>query len=429
MSLLVLSSTNPEFSFIIQKNPETIQTTRKPFSRELRRGRVLGWFSKMDNSQFSLLFRDAETETSFTDSGDFEYLDKTRYSSPYAPVQMIDKGLRTAWLGHEKDVDGYRATVSTLIEIPTRLWSRIHMPAPYEVEFKVVRNNYVKVTISAPKVSQVLNLMNLICILAVMTTDDMYIPMDKPVIFKYLKSLNEVDAPYYLRHLFLARTMNNPGIFKAAMEEGLVNTDRMIFNWGNTQQHRLSALKDGLRLEKSEVRDRLIDIGCGEMSHSLKLTVNYSQIIGYDADPELVAINAAKIAKRELTNLSCVNMDVNAGNVEEIFPLLEESDIIISEVLEHMSKEAAAKLLAKVLTSEAGTVVVTVPCKDFNIHYNLKDDEVRHPDHKWEPTRQEFIEFIQSTPLVGRTVEIKAVGDSVDGIPATLMAIFSGVAK
>ena len=96
MSILTVSSTNPNLSYIISKNPATILAEKKPFERDLRKGRVYGWFPKPDNTMFRLMFQDSPVDNSFGPNSDFEYLDVSRYSNPYIPIGMIKAALDSA---------------------------------------------------------------------------------------------------------------------------------------------------------------------------------------------------------------------------------------------------------------------------------------------------------------------------------------------
>lgn len=88
--------------------------------------------------------------------------------------------------------------------------------------------------------------------------------------------------------------------------------------------------------------------------------------------------------------------------------------MLITEVLEHMPKEDAVKLLDSVLAGEFNKVVVTMPNKDFNRFYGLSDDEMRHPDHRYEPTESEFYVWMMDAAIKNRCqVEFFNVGDRV----------------
>ena len=64
------------------------------FQKPLRKGTAYGWF--VNDNEFRMTFVDSPTESSFNTRGDYEYLDRTRYTSPYLPIAMITTLLNTA---------------------------------------------------------------------------------------------------------------------------------------------------------------------------------------------------------------------------------------------------------------------------------------------------------------------------------------------
>jgi hypothetical protein len=74
--------------------------------------------------------------------------------------------------------------------------------------------------------------------------------------------------------------------------------------------------------------------------------------------------------------------------------LLTGADVILSEVLEHIEKDEALKLLQALRQVEVNKLIITVPNKDFNEFYGMAETEFRHDDHKWEPTYDEWVKFL-----------------------------------
>ena len=427
MTILTIGSTNPDFSHIVSKNPGTIIASKTPFERNVRKGKVYGWFNKSDNSQFRLLFRDSDLESSFVDQGEFEYLDKARYSHPYLPIQMIVEALRSASKGQEQDIAGFEAFVEAVIEIPNRILGRFRFKDVGSVTFDNVCNSCYRVRVVAPTVVEALNLFQMICIISTITLDDIYIPLNKEVIFKYLGSLQQANAPYSLRQLFISRAISNGKLFEMAKAEGLIDTPDFVFSYGNTQLQRLLSIKEALAQGRKDLAGTLIDIGCGELSHSFKLTERYDAIIGYDADPEVCRINDLKLKKRQVENITVINQMVTGEYVKENAGVFAETDVLVSEVLEHMEVKDAFKLVAALLETEAERIVVTVPCGEFNEFYGMGPEEVRHEDHKWEPNTGAWAIFVNAVCPVTRSVKFIDVGDKVKGIPCTMMAVFDNV--
>lgn len=206
------------------------------------------------------------------------------------------------------------------------------------------------------------------------------------------------------------------------MEAGLVNTEDFTFKFGNTQLQRLAFIKHFL--PATSEASTLVDIGCGELSHSFKLVKEYENILAFEADPEICAVNEQKIKKRQVENVQVLNQKVTGEYVRDNEGMFEGCNVLLSEVLEHMPKKDAGDLLKAVLTSPAVAVLLTVPCAEFNQFYGMETGLMRHDDHAWEPTREEFKQFLDQCAPKGRKYEIINVGDVVKGIPCTLGAVF-----
>lgn len=428
MSIITLGSTNPNFSHVIAKNPNTIATSKQPFQRNLRKGKLYGWFPKADNSEFRLLFKDSELEASYNPSGDFEYLDTTRYSSSYLPVQVISEALSTAYKGHELDVAGFSAYVEFTIELPDRISNRLKLAPPVSVEITEISGVHKRVKVTGELVSQVLNIAQIICVLATMATDSSLMSMEKIVLFKYLKVLLNAGADYSLKQLFISRGISNPEVFDEAVERGLINTSDITFKFGNTQVQRLKAIKHELKMDRSGVAKTLVDLGCGELSHTYKLLDLYSDIISVDADADIQATNRRRLASRGVSGVTLLTEMITEETLKnELSSIVSEADVLVSEVLEHIPKEEASGVLKELLSTNAERIVATVPNREFNQFYGMAEGDIRHFDHKWEPTKSEWIEFVTTNTPTTRKVKFVDVGDVVKGIPCTLMAVFSSV--
>jgi 2-polyprenyl-3-methyl-5-hydroxy-6-metoxy-1,4-benzoquinol methylase len=424
MTILTVGSTNPNLSFIIVKNPETIRTSKTPFQREVRKGRMFGWYSKLDNSEFRLLFRDSDLENSFSENGEFEYLDSTRYSSPYSPIQMMNESLRNAIKGDPLDVavgesGPFVSYAEVVTEIPDRLIRWMSKVGDCSATFNTVHGNHRKVRVEGPTVISVLNTLQMICIITTISEDSLYIPLGKEVIFKYLKALNASNASYALRHLFVSRAITNAKLLEDARKEGILDTEGMKFQFGNNQLQRLHAVKRALVSVKPS--DTLFDIGCGELSHSFKLAEGYDNIVAYEADAEICRVNDLKLKKRQVENITLVNQRVDVKYLQENQGLLEGVDILLSEVMEHMDKDESVKILSAILDSNPNHVVLTVPNHAFNVNYGL-EGEFRHDDHKWEPTLDQLTEFLNDVKIPqSYEATVSFLGDVVDEQPCSFI--------
>lgn len=416
MSIIKLVSDNPKFSHIIAKNPNTIREAKQPFMRELRAGKVYGWFEDYDAEApkvFKLMFVDSDINNSFAKNTEFEYLDMTRYSDAYLVIMMLSTALNSATkTPHEDDVGKFQCEIQFVAKAPRNLVTRFENLLP-EFTATAISQDHFNISYSSSSVLETLNMAMLFCAVVAVSNDDNPIPLPEAGIVKYLGVLNKAKAPYYLRHLFVSRAINNKDLFNKLV--GSINTDTFFFTYGNTQLQRLNAIK--LALAPVDRADNLIDIGCGELSQSPKLLgSHYSSIVGFDADKEIVETCERKIKHKKLEGILVHHQEVTRQWIEENDSVFEGSDILMSEIIEHMDKDSAQDLVLAAMRVIDKNLVITVPNGDFNKYYGIASDDVRHSDHKWEPTFDEFVDFICNTIKasgVNLVVNFKMVGDTV----------------
>lgn len=424
MAILTLTSTNPKFSYIIAKNPATIRNSGKPFQRELRQGQLYGWFSA-DDQTFRLWFKDHQTRSSFADGvlSEFEYLDMTRYASPYLPIQMIQTALSSASKAkHEGDTAAeFETSATVMILAPARaLMDSLtkHYSKAATVTLVDIANGFVKVTVTSPTVFQTLNILQTLCILQAMQDKGSYVRLDKPALEKYLRVLSNSDAPYFVRYLFASRAISDRGTFNTIRER--IQGPGMTMLYGDTRRQRYDAVKQQL-----QGGERLFDIGCGEMFYALRLSKNYDFTYAVDADPELAGINSRKLEARKVENVESVHDEVDVDWVDHNYSLTSGSDFLLTEVLEHMPRHHAESLLVALLKSEARKIVVTVPNANFNKHYGL-EGAFRHDDHQFEPTFEDWCDdMVTLAAQYGWDVDNVPIGDVVDDQSVSTMSVFT----
>lgn len=390
--MIEITSTNPHLSFILEKNPNTQRESKQAFERELRKGRLYGWFPTEVADSFRLLFVDAKTESSFNKQNQqFEYLDRTRYSSSYLPVAAIGTMLAKAMKQrHELDLNGYTNTFSCLLELSNRgLANRMLRTMPEISLEPVVWNNepcrdlFRMIVTTNKSVHYMLNLVQVFCIMQAIEDWNLWIDMREADARKYVRSLNVIDAPYYLRYTLQAYGITSPEVFKVIREE--LSGDKFVLNFGKTDQHRLNGIVPEL-----PGGDVLWDIGCGELAYERKLCKKYAQIVAFDADPTIQEKNIFRLKNRDITNVE-LRGKLDPDSFADFKP---GTDILMTEVLEHMSKEDAMAILRAIAKLPYRHAIFTVPNKDFNQFYGFDEDDKRHDDHHYEPTRVEFIHML-----------------------------------
>ena len=106
-------------------------------------------------------------------------------------------------------------------------------------------------------------------------------------------------------------------------------------------------------------------------------------------------------------------------NSLEQFDSKDSVNILLTEVIEHNPIEKAKGLIKKALSYNFNKLIITTPNSEFNQFYNM-DSEMRHDDHDFEPTRQEFQDLMKEcTDNEKVNIEFFQLGDSLNGIQPT----------
>jgi len=254
---------------------------------------------------------------------------------------------------------------------------------------------------------------NLFCCFIVLRNDHEYIHLDDGAIEKYFTSLSVIDAPYFVRYAFksdLLRSLKWFNQYKPLLETS--SRYKIKLEYGNTIVMRMEWVKAQLSFTNG-----IVDVGCGEGVY-----LNFAKNIG---GKQYYAIDINETC-RHIIKKKAKNKNLNNVHVLESLDLdimdLEVSDFLLLEVLEHMPKEEAEKMLRLCLMNpRCNSVIITTPNKDFNGLYFNEDKEVRREDHHFEFTEAEFREWLER--FEAKEKKIFQVGDIVDGKSVTLGAV------
>ncbi len=196
----------------------------------------------------------------------------------------------------------------------------------------------------------------------------------------------------------------------------------------NLHEQRLGAVLAVLRASGAR---RVIDLGCGEgkLLRELLTEMQFEEIVGMD-----VSLRSLEVAERRLKLDRLPPMQAN--RVKLIHGSLMYRDkrlagfdaATIVEVVEHLD---APRLSAfeRVLFEFAKprTVVLTTPNREYNVKWEtLPAGQFRHPDHRFEWTRQEFRAWATAMgERFGYAVRFLGVGPEDEQVgPPTQMAVF-----
>ena len=409
MAFLQLISTNPNFSYILKKNPASGMLI-KP----CRKGRLFAWYT--GQKTFNIYFRDSDTEVSYGKE-DFEYMDATRYNSSMFPINAFHEFLNHMKKVDDKDIIGYENTliINQMKCKPRNLHTFESHFQDFEFKFDDVAINNFRIEINTKNtIRELVNLGQVLAIFNTLLYDDLYITDDE--IDKYMVCLNVIDSPYYIRHLFklyFLRTENLFNKYKKMIEKS--ERAKLEFEFGSTLKQRMNTIRKHL-----DFKSHIIDIGCGtgdyirEFAPRLKNDLEYHAI---DIDPERIQTVKRLCERRGIDNV------VTWSSVDE-FTCPDNPVIIMTEVIEHMSKDDAATLIKKVLGWPFRSIIITTPNKDFNSNYQLEENDVRNEDHQFEMTKDEFKNWIEEN-IKNKEIKIFDIGDKVNDLRPTLAAIIN----
>lgn len=411
MAIVQITSDNPQFTFLLRKNPRTGMQLR-----QIRQGMAYGWYS--DEATFNVFFRDADNEVSYKRHAaeSFEYLNVSRYNTPLFPLAAIGEFFASPFKARsDRDKEGYEHRFHIdLIHIDrvryVDFFAKHLKDCGFVLEHRAHKSYALTIT-TCRSLYHLLHVAAVLCLFLAMFGNE-YLDLSDSLLDKYVRSLNIIDAPFYIRSLFARSFMTSRERFAKYREE-IERTDRyeIRLEYGGTALQRRNYIAGQLAFDKP-----IVDVGCGEGYYALafagKITETYYAI---DVSDEALAAVNRKAEAREIDNI------VTYAALEHFLEMYngETVDVIMTEVIEHMDKTEAAALIGRICGQVAfDRLAVTTPNADFNRYYELEG--FRHEDHKWEmgesEFRQWFAEAVRDYPV---TYEFAAIGDRVDGIHTT----------
>ncbi|MFI9201813.1 3' terminal RNA ribose 2'-O-methyltransferase Hen1 [Streptomyces sp. NPDC053048] len=176
---------------------------------------------------------------------------------------------------------------------------------------------------------------------------------------------------------------------------------------------------------------RVLDLGCGQgqLVGELLKDPRFTEIVGVD-----VSVRALKEASRRLrldrmTERQAARVALLQGSLAYTDRRLAGYDAaVLSEVIEHLDLPRLPALEYAVFgAARPTTVVVTTPNVEYNVRWEtLPAGHVRHGDHRFEWTREEFRAWAgQVAERHGYDVDFAPVGpDDPEVGPPTQMAVF-----
>ncbi|POX60745.1 3' terminal RNA ribose 2'-O-methyltransferase Hen1 [Streptomyces sp. Ru62] len=176
---------------------------------------------------------------------------------------------------------------------------------------------------------------------------------------------------------------------------------------------------------------RVLDLGCGQgqLVRALLKDTRFTEIVGVDVSVRALTIAARRIGLDRMGERQAARVKLVQGSLAYTDNRLKGYDAaVLSEVIEHLDLPRLPALEYSVFGhARPRTVVVTTPNVEYNVRWeSLPAGHVRHGDHRFEWTREEFRAW--AATVAGRhgyDVEFVPVGpDDPEVGPPTQMAVF-----
>ncbi|MEV4442482.1 3' terminal RNA ribose 2'-O-methyltransferase Hen1 [Streptomyces sp. NPDC049577] len=176
---------------------------------------------------------------------------------------------------------------------------------------------------------------------------------------------------------------------------------------------------------------RVLDLGCGQGQLVAELLKDpaVTEVVGVDVSMRALKVAARRLRMDRMTERQAARVKLVQGSLAYTDRRLAGYDAaVLSEVIEHVDLPRLPALEHAVFgAARPGTVIVTTPNVEYNVRWeSLPAGHVRHGDHRFEWTREEFRTWARAVAeRHGYAVEFSPVGpDDPEVGPPTQMAVF-----
>ncbi|MFF9523743.1 3' terminal RNA ribose 2'-O-methyltransferase Hen1 [Streptomyces achromogenes] len=177
---------------------------------------------------------------------------------------------------------------------------------------------------------------------------------------------------------------------------------------------------------------RVLDLGCGQgqLTQALLKDARYTEIVGVDVSQRALAIASRRLKLDRMGERQAARVKLVQGSLVYTDQRLRGYDAaVLSEVVEHVDPPRLPALEYAVFGhARPRTVVVTTPNAEYNVRWeSLPAGHVRHGDHRFEWTREEFRAWAAAVAeRYGYEAAFTSVGpDDTEVGPSTQMATFT----
>ncbi|MFE7126473.1 3' terminal RNA ribose 2'-O-methyltransferase Hen1 [Streptomyces sp. NPDC057617] len=176
----------------------------------------------------------------------------------------------------------------------------------------------------------------------------------------------------------------------------------------------------------------VLDLGCGEgrLVRALLKDARFTRIVGVDVSVRALTIASRRLGLERMSERQAARVSLVQGALTYTDKRLKGYDAaVLSEVVEHVDPPRLPALEYAVFgAARPRTVLVTTPNAEYNVRWEtLPAGHVRHSDHRFEWTREEFHGWAGAVAeRHGYAVAYVPVGpDDPEVGPPTQMAVFS----
>ncbi|TQL19542.1 3' terminal RNA ribose 2'-O-methyltransferase Hen1 [Streptomyces sp. SLBN-134] len=176
---------------------------------------------------------------------------------------------------------------------------------------------------------------------------------------------------------------------------------------------------------------RVLDLGCGQgqLVQALLRDPSFTEVVGVDVSVRALTIASRRLKLDRMGERQAARVKLLQGSLAYTDKRLRGYDAaVLSEVIEHLDLPRLPALEYAVFgAARPRTVLVTTPNVEYNVRWeSLPAGHVRHGDHRFEWTRDEFRAWAGTVAeRHGYEVEFVPVGpDDPEVGPPTQMAVF-----
>ncbi len=175
----------------------------------------------------------------------------------------------------------------------------------------------------------------------------------------------------------------------------------------------------------------VLDLGCGEggLTKALLTMQNLKRIVGVEVSSSALGIAKRRLGLDEMPDNQRQRINLINGSVTYRDARFSGFDMAVAaEVIEHIELDRLGAFERSVFEfARPQAIMVTTPNAEYNVKFPaLKTGEMRHPDHRFEWTREEFVGWCENvSKRFGYSAKQGGIGDTDPTLGApTQFAIF-----